>query len=90
MGEQINMAMEMPNPSMEGKFVSTSQMEGVQNFTHPTNSITGLNKFTNNDIQTFQHVSLPEGLNSTKKQYLDKKWATFFYEANITFNVVRS
>jgi hypothetical protein len=50
MGEQIDMVMEMPNPSMEGKFVSTSQMEGAQNFTHPTNNIKGLNKFTNNDI----------------------------------------
>jgi hypothetical protein len=32
---------------------------------------------------------LPKGLNSTKKQDLDKKWATFVYETNIPFNVVR-
>ncbi len=29
-----------------------------------------------------------KGLNSAKKQKLDKKWATFFYEMNINFNVV--
>jgi hypothetical protein len=28
-------------------------------------------------------------LNSTKKENLDKKWATFFYEANISFNVMQ-
>jgi hypothetical protein len=32
---------------------------------------------------------LPKGLNSTKKQDLDKKWAIFFYEVNIPFNVVQ-
>jgi hypothetical protein len=32
---------------------------------------------------------LPKGLNLAKKQDLDKKWATFFYEANIPFNVVQ-
>jgi len=26
-------------------------------------------------------------MNSTTKQNIDKKWATFFYEANIPFNV---
>jgi hypothetical protein len=71
------MAMEMPNPSKEGEFVSTSQMEGAHNFTHPINNIKGPSKFTNNNIQTFQHVSLPKGLNSTQKQYLDKKWGNF-------------
>jgi hypothetical protein len=28
-------------------------------------------------------------MNSTMKQNLDKKWAIFFYEANIPFNVTR-
>jgi hypothetical protein len=32
-------------------------------------------------------ISLQEGMNSTMKQNLDKKWATLFYEANIPFNV---
>jgi hypothetical protein len=32
---------------------------------------------------------LPKGLNLAKKQDLDKKWATFFYEANTPFNVVQ-
>jgi hypothetical protein len=66
-------AMETPNPSMEGKFVSTFQVEGAWNFIPCTNDIEGLNRSTNNNIQTFQQVSLFEGLNSTKKWDLDKK-----------------
>jgi hypothetical protein len=33
--------MEMSNPSMEGEFVSTSQVEGAQNFTPPANNAKG-------------------------------------------------
>jgi hypothetical protein len=73
------------NPSVERKSTSTFQVEGVQICTLPTNNIEGLNRSTNNNIQTFRHVSLPEGLNSTKKHDLDKKWATFFYPP-ITIN----
>jgi hypothetical protein len=83
-----DVAMETLNPSMEKNFASTSQVEMVRNVTPPTNSIEGPNKSTNNNIQTFRHVSLPDGFNSTKKQDLDKKWATLFYEVNILFNVV--
>jgi len=36
---------------------------------------------------TFWQMTLHEGMNSTTKQNLDKKWATFFYEDNIQFNV---
>jgi hypothetical protein len=43
----------------------------------------------NDNIQTFRQVLLPKGLNSTRKQDLDKKWATFFSEMNIPFNVVQ-
>ncbi len=49
----------------------------------------GFNRSTNSNTQTFQQVSLLEGLNLARKQNLDKKWATFFYEADIPFNVVR-
>jgi hypothetical protein len=34
-------------------------------------------------------LSVEEGMNTLKKQLVDKKWATLFYEANISFNVVR-
>jgi len=34
-----------------------------------------------------KQISLEEGMNSTTKENLDKKWLTFFYEANIPFNV---
>ncbi len=83
-----DVVMEMPNPSMDGESISMSQVEGAQNFTPPTNNIEGFNISINNNIWTFRHVSLSKGLNSTKKQDLDKKWATFFNEANIPFNVV--
>ena len=35
-----------------------------------------------------QH-SLPEGFNASTKEILDKVWASAFYKANISFNVVR-
>jgi hypothetical protein len=34
-----------------------------------------------------RQISLQEGMNSTTKQNLHQKWATFFYETNIPFNV---
>jgi hypothetical protein len=37
--------------------------------------------------QQMRPISLQEGINSTMKQNLNKKWATLFYEANIPFNV---
>jgi hypothetical protein len=83
-----DVAMETLNPSMEKTFASTSQVERAQLFTPPTNNIKGPNRSINNNIQTLWQVSLPEGLNSAKKQDLDKKWTTFFYEVNIPFNVV--
>jgi len=36
-----------------------------------------------------RHLSVLEGIDTSKKQVLDKKWAKFFYEANIPFNVVK-
>jgi hypothetical protein len=36
-------------------------------FHPPTNSTEGHNKSTNNNIRTFQHVSLPKGFYLTKK-----------------------
>ena len=33
--------------------------------------------------------SMEESLDLASRQSLDKKWASFFYEANIAFNVVR-
>jgi hypothetical protein len=83
-----DVAMETPNPLVYGESISMFQVEGAQNFTPPTNNIKGFNISINNNIWTFQHVSLSEGLNSTKKQDLDKKWVTFFNEVNIPFNVV--
>jgi len=75
------------NPLVEGKYISRFQVEGVQISTPHTNNTKGLNRSTNNHAWTFQYVSLL-GLNSTKKQKLDKKWAKKSYEANILFNVV--
>jgi hypothetical protein len=60
------------------------QVEEAQNFTPLTNNIEGFNMSINNNIWTFQHVSLSEGLNSTK----NKEWVIFFNEVNIPFNVV--
>ncbi len=87
-GRTKDAAMETPNPLVDGKSISMFQMEGAQNFTPPTNNIEGFNISINNNIWTFWYVSLSEGLNSTKKQDLDKKWVTFFNEVNIPFNVV--
>ncbi len=82
-----NVAIKTPNLSVEGKYISRFQMEGVQISTPHINNTKGLNRSTNNGTWTFQHVSLL-GLNSTKKQKLDKKQAKKIYEANIPFNVV--
>ena len=40
-------------------------------------------------IRWMRQISVQEGINTSKKQVLDKKWAKFFYEANIPFNVVK-
>lgn len=52
-GSPENMDVTMPNPSLEGKLASTSQMEGVQIYTPPTNSTKGFNRSTNCGAQTF-------------------------------------
>jgi hypothetical protein len=52
-GSPKNMAIKMPNPSLEGKLASTSQMEGVQIYTPPTNTTKDFNTSTNYSAQTF-------------------------------------
>jgi hypothetical protein len=52
-GSPKNMAIKMPNPSLEGKLASMFQMEGVQIYTPPTNSTKGFNRSTNYGDQTF-------------------------------------
>jgi hypothetical protein len=37
--------------------------------------------------QQMKQLTLQKGMNSTMKQNLNKKWVTFFYKANIPFNV---
>jgi hypothetical protein len=49
-GQTKNMAMEMLNLSMKGKFVSTFQMERAKNFTPLKNNTKGPNRSTNNNI----------------------------------------
>jgi hypothetical protein len=44
------MAIKTLNPLVEGEFASMFQMEGVQNFTPPTNSTKGPNKSTSNNM----------------------------------------
>jgi hypothetical protein len=83
-----DVAIKMPNPLVEGEYASMPQVERAQTCTLLTNNIKGP-RSTNNNIQTSWHVSLPKGLNSTKKHDLDKKWATLLYDVNIPFNVVR-
>ncbi len=62
------MAIEMPNPLVEGESTLTSQVEGVQIHTPLTNNTKGPNRSTNNNTQIFQQVSLPKGLNLAKKK----------------------
>jgi hypothetical protein len=50
-GQTKDVAMETPNPSMEGKFTSTSQVKGVQIFT-PLQIV--LKVLTNSQITTFK------------------------------------
>jgi hypothetical protein len=57
-GSPKNMAIKMPNPSLEGKLTSTSQLEGVQIYTPPTNSTKGFNRSSNYGAHTFFKVSL--------------------------------
>ncbi len=87
-GSIHSMAIKMPNPLVEGKSISVFQVEGVQISKPPTNNIKGVNRSINNDIQTFQHVSILEWLNLAQKKKLDKKWVILLYELNIPFNVV--
>ncbi len=62
-----SVVMETLNLLMEREFTLTSQMEGVRTFTPLTNSTKGPSRSTNNNTRTFWQVSLPKGLNSTKK-----------------------
>lgn len=59
-GSIENMTIETSNFLMEGKFISIFQVDGAQISTPP-------NKSTNNNIPTFQHVSLLEGSNLARK-----------------------
>jgi len=43
-----NVAIETPNPLVEGKYISRFQVEGVQISTPHTNNTKGLNRSTNN------------------------------------------
>lgn len=52
-GSPENVAIKMPNPSMEGKLASTFQMEGVWIYTPPTNSTKGFNRSTNYGAHPF-------------------------------------
>ena len=40
-------------------------------------------------MQELHQRSLPEGFNASTKEILEKIWASIFYKANISFNVVR-
>jgi len=61
-------AIEMPNPLVEGESTLTSQVKGVQIRTPLTNNTKGPNRSTNNNTQIFQQVSLSKGLNLAKKK----------------------
>jgi hypothetical protein len=68
-------------------------MEGAQNFTPPYKQHKVLTNPQITKFIHFQQLSLFKGLNSAKKQDLDKKWATFFHEVNIPsmlYNTLRS
>jgi hypothetical protein len=39
--------------------------------------------------QDLRQLSMTEGFNASTKLYLDRAWASTFYEANIPFNVIR-
>ncbi len=56
------MAIETSNPLMEGESTSMFQMEKTQICTLLTNSIKGLNRSTNKNVQTFWQVWLLEEL----------------------------
>jgi hypothetical protein len=49
-GRIEDVAMETPNPLVDGESISMSQVEGAQNFTPLTNNITGFNISINNNI----------------------------------------
>ncbi len=53
-GRTKDMAIEMLNPSMEGESALKSQVERVCIYTLLTYNTEGLNRSTNNNIQTFQ------------------------------------
>jgi hypothetical protein len=52
-GSIENMAIETPNPSIERKYVLTSQVEGAQISILLVSNTKGPYRFTNNDPQTF-------------------------------------
>ncbi len=60
----------MLNPLVEGEYVLTSQVEWAQISTPHVKNTKGSNRSINNDIQTFQQVSLLDGLNLAK----NKSW----------------
>jgi hypothetical protein len=54
------------------------QEEGVRNFTPLTNSTKGPNKCTNNNLWTFQQISLPEGIKFSQKTKFGQEVGNFF------------
>ena len=52
-------------------------------------TIPSLREVDDASMRELHQCSLPEGFNASKKEILDKVWASAFYEANMPFNVVR-
>jgi hypothetical protein len=69
-GSIENVTIKTSNPLVEGEYALTSQVEWAQISTPPMNNTEGYNRSTNNNIRTFQQVSLLDGLNLTK----NKSW----------------
>jgi hypothetical protein len=57
----------------------------------PPESTTGRNRAASNQLRpsTLRQQYISEAFHTTKRKELDEKWANFFYQANVAFNVVR-
>ncbi len=86
-GSLPNLVNDRSSGSFDNSFVASPQANGVDCSPLSRPSMDDPIPMSNLPPWQMGQMTLQQGMNSTMKQNLDKKWSTFFHETNIPFNV---